>query len=457
MFRAQVTTDVYLQDVFFAVCSVSVLLAVVGLAFIDAGLARSKNVLDSILQKLVAGACCAGGFLFFGFAVWNWQFNQAFGVHNPLSQSISDWWLGGKLFSALPQTINPLAVPGADVLQTFVGFFLVFGFLYGAFFHSVGLERMKPLSLYIMSFVVGLVVWPLNAYLLWGSLSPLTNSGVHDFVGAFSVYIWVGAFALVMAWRLGPRIGAFRTDPLGEAPAPSSMSHVALGVTLFLVGLPLLVLGCGYIVPGTGYFDISMASGGFGRVFDNVLVSFIGGGVVGALIGYRLKNPLWVLYGPITGYIAGTSIFTVVAPWKMLLISLFAPFVSLGTYRLMRKIRIDEGKVVPLALGPGIYGAIVGGFVAWNIRTGGYLGLTGKYGFQHARITPGWQLLGVVVAIGLAVIPALIILGVLQKTIGIRIPEQVERAGFDESYWTAEAPAMVEGRGEASITHPAQV
>ena len=435
MFSSQVNTDIYVQDIFFALCSVSVLIAVVGLAFVDVGLSRQKNVVDSVVQKLVAGCCCAGGFLFIGFAVWNWQFNQAFGIKNPLGQSISDWWLAGPNVSKLPQALDPKIVPSADVLVTFIGFFLVFGFLYGAFFHSIANERMRPLSLYIMSFVVGLVVWPFNAYLLWGSTSPLTNGGVHDFVGAFSVYIFVGAWAVVMAMKLGPRIGVFSEDPAGEHPHPHNLSHVTLGVLLFLAALPLLVLGCGYIVPGTGYFDISMASGGFGRVFLNVLVSMIGGGVVGALIAYRRKEPLWALFGPIAGYVAGTSIFATVAPWKMLLISLGGPIVCFATSRVVNRLRIDEGKVIPIALGPGIYGAIVGGFVTWHIKTGGYLGLTGKYGFQHASITPWKQMLGVVVAIGIAVIPAYIILTILQHTVGIRISERVERGGFDHEYW----------------------
>ena len=441
MFKEQVTTDVYLESAFYAVCTVSVLLVLVGLAFIDVGLARSKNIVDVIVQKLVAGACFAGGFIIIGYGVWQWQFNQAFGVPNPLGQAIKDWWIGGNVMSVLPHTLDPQIVPSADVLQTFFGFFIAFAFLFGAFFHSIGMERMKPSALYVMCFIVGLVVWPFMAYLLWGSVSPLTNAGVHDYVGGLSVYVFVGAWAVVMAWKLGPRIGAFRSDPLGERPSPSSMSHVTLGVLLFLLGVPLLVLGCGYLVPGAGYFDISMATGGFGRAFVNVFLAVIGGTLVGAVLSYRTKTPLWALFGPIAGYVSGASIFAIVAPWKMLLISLGAPVVAMLTARLVAKFHIDESKVIPLALGPGIYGVLVGGFVTWNVKTGGYPGLTGDFGFQHATITPGWQIIGILVAIGIAVVPAWVILTILDKTMGIRVSEEVERDGFDPSYWGIEQPA----------------
>ena len=123
-----------------------------------------------MVQKLVAGCCCAGGFLLIGFAVWNWQFNQAFGIKNPLGQSISDWWLAGPNVSKLPQALDPKIVPSADVLVTFIGFFLVFGFLYGAFSIRSPTSACGPFAVHhvVRSGPRGR---PFNAYLLWGSTS----------------------------------------------------------------------------------------------------------------------------------------------------------------------------------------------------------------------------------------------------------------------------------------------
>ena len=53
--------------------------------------------------------------------------------------------------------------------------------------------------------------------------------------------------------------------------------------------------------------------------------------------------------------------------------------------------------------------AIVAGFVGWGTKTGGFLGLEGEYGFQHAEINPWWQFVGVVAIILVSGIPTLIV------------------------------------------------
>ena len=53
-FKSQVSTDIYVADVFFMLAAVAVLIAVVGLGFVDSGLSKSKNVLDNWVQKIVA-------------------------------------------------------------------------------------------------------------------------------------------------------------------------------------------------------------------------------------------------------------------------------------------------------------------------------------------------------------------------------------------------------------------
>jgi Amt family ammonium transporter len=84
------------------------------------------------------------------------------------------------------------------------------------------------------------------------------------------------------------------------------------------------------------------------------------------------------------------------------------PLVALGTAKLLHRLRIDEQKVLPLALGPGVVGAILVGFTHWGAATGGFPGLTGEYADGHAQITPWWQLAGVVITMAVSGIPALI-------------------------------------------------
>ena len=106
--------------------------------------------------------------------------------------------------------------------------------------------------------------------------------------------------------------------------------------------------------------------------------------------------------------------------------------------------KIDDPKIGPLMLGPGIYGAIVSGFVAWHVHTGGFFGAKGAYALQHAQITPYWQLVGLGVAVGVGGLTALLVALVCERTVGLRISEEQERTGLDASYWAGRKPADTE-------------
>ena len=439
-FKDQVTTDVYLSDVFYMLASMAIILAVLGLGLIDAGLWRAKNQLDNWVQKIVGSLLAGLAFMFVGYGIWNWQFDEAFGVPNAFDSAINSWWIGGDLWRAFAHTVDPAVLPTADVFQVFALFFLTYAMVIAVLIHGAGHERLKPVPFYVMAVVSGGIMMPLLTYFTWGSASPLTNRGVHDYVGIFSLYMYVGVFATVLAWRLGPRLGAFKPHPRTTGPQITNWGFVGSGVVILMFAIPFIVLGCGYIVPGAGYFGISMTTSGFGIAFANVFMGFCGGAVTGTLLAYLTRNPAWALFGPIGGYVSGTALFDITVPWKTVIVALFAPPLMWLTYVIFKKLGIDEPKIAPLTLLPSIYGAIVAGFIGWHVDTGGYFGLKGEYGFQHAQITPYWQLVGVGVTVGMTLIAALIVVVGLEKTIGIRVKEEGELAGLDTEYWGA-APA----------------
>jgi ammonia channel protein AmtB len=148
----------------------------------------------------------------------------------------------------------------------------------------------------------------------------------------------------------------------------------------------------------------------------------------------------------------------VVHPWVALLIAFGAPFAFWFVYRLLIRLRIDEKKIVPLGLGAGIYGAIVSGFVAWHTPTGGYFGLRGAYGFQHAHMSPWMQLAGVGVTVAVAIVTGLVVIVALEKTMGLRVKEQDELLGLDAVNWGAPpepvadyAPVIGNGEGTPGV------
>lgn len=432
----QLSTNYLLLAFIYAVGAMAVVLVVLALGFIDVGLVRRKNALDTWVSKLTASLIAGGGTLVCGVGIWNWQFNQAFGVESPLKQALGDWWTGGTFLTKVSAAIDPAVLPEADVQQVFAAFFITFSLGTLALIHTGAMERMRAAPLYVMAFVIGLVLSPLVAYFAWGPLGPLTRNGTHDFDGIFPLYIFSGTWVLVLSWRLKPRLGAFKPHPSGTVPAPSNQGYAAIGVLLIIFALPFIAIGSTFIIPGTGVFGISMTDTGIGIILVNTLAAFIGGSVSGAIIAYKRRQAVWALLGPISGAVITGTMLDIGWPWQVFLVSLFGPVVALGTAGLLRRLGIDEQKVIPLALGPGVVGAIACGFIYWGTPTGGYPGIeSGPFAFQGAEITPWMQLAGVAVTMAIAAIPCLLICLAFEARGKLRVTEEEELQGLDQTYW----------------------
>ncbi len=436
MFPEQVTTDQVTQNLLYWLSAGGVLVAIAGLLLVDLGLVARRNALETCIQKIVGCFIATAAYLVVGFGVWNWQFYSAFGVPSPLKQAVSDWWIGGVGLTTFAQDLDPASFAGATNSQIFAVFLAIYAGFVCVLIHFGGSERLKPGAYYVMCAGIGGVVYPLLLWLTWGSTSPLTNLGVHDFVGVFVGYVFAGTFGLMLAWRLGPRAGLFRPRRDGSSWAPANMALAAVGVALLLVAIPLVAVGCGYVVPKVGYVGVAMSTSGIGIVIANVYAAFCGGTLMGALLSYRTRNPLHVLLGPLAGYLTGTGGFDVLLPWQAFLLAACGPLAVAAVVALLHRRGIDESKIVPLGLGAGLVGALAIGFIAWGTKTGGYLGIEeGSFAFQHAEITPWWQLVGVAVAMGAAVVAGLVLIVGVEKTIGIRVDEADEDAGLDATLW----------------------
>lgn len=440
-FMDQVSTNIMFSSVFYMICSVAIIVAILGSGLVDAGISRRKNQVDSWVQKIIGSLIAAGAFMIIGFGFWMWQYYEGFGSPSPLKDAIKDWWLAGPKMTNVATMFNQAAVGTfnleVDVFQVFVVFFVAFIMFGATLLHGAGIERLKAGAYYVMSFFLGGIVMPVVLYLTWGSMSPLTNRGVHDFVGVFSLYITVGVWAVILAWRLGPRLGAFEPHARTSGPAPSDLSKAAVGAIVILSAVPFVALGCGFILPGAGYFGISMTSSSFGLALINVFAAYVGGAVTGGILAYRKKNVFWAILGPLAGYVSGTALFDITKPWIMFLVALGGPLAAYVTYNLLLKLKIDEPKVAPLVLGPGIYAVLIAGIVESGTPTGGFLGFPAesKFAFQGAEVNLQWQFIGLVVTLGIAIISGLIVIIGCEKTIGIRVSEDVEIKGLDESYW----------------------
>jgi Amt family ammonium transporter len=443
-FKEQVSTDVMLVSVIYWIGVIGVVAAIVGLILLDGGLARAKNSMSVMTEKLLLMGVGGVAIILVGYGIWEWQFYNALGVGNSLSQAISDWWLLGPNLKQFAVFIDPKVTPQADVAQVYAAFFIVAGAFVAGLFHSVAMERAKLWPLVVMTIVLCGLVTPFIWFLTWGPVGPLSNKGVHDFVGDFGFYVLVGSWALVLAWRLGPRnVGAGgRASDEAEAEHSVNPPLIAAASMLVVLGALGFVLASGTIVPGQGYFGIASTNSGFGLVLTNVAIAIFAGAIGGGVVSYLDRNPLWVLVGPIAGYLSGTAMFDIGHPWSVGLVALFAPVVALGTARLVGRLGIDDQKIVPLTLGVGIYGAVAAGVVGWNVDTAGYPGANPGYEVGHAAITPWWQLVGVGATLAVGLVTALITIVGLEKLVGIRLSSRVEATGLDEANWAPRlAPA----------------
>jgi Amt family ammonium transporter len=457
--KEQLSPDMLLLSFIYAVGAVSVVLIVLALCFVDSGLVRRKNMLDTWIAKIVAAMIGGFGTLVAGVGIWNWQFNRAFGVPNPLWQALKDWWLGGQFLTHYSGEIAFQKLPEADVQQVFAVFFVTFSLGTMALIHTGAMERMRHAPLYVMALVIGLVLSPLVAFFCWGPVGPLTNLGTHDFDGIFPLYIFAGTWVLVLSWRLGPRLGAFKPHPSGTQPAGNNVALVGAGVLLIMFALPFVAISSTWIAPEEGFFGISFTNTGLGIILENIFCAYIGGAIVGAALAYKRKEAQWALLGPLSGAVICGTLFDVGKPWEVFLISMLGPIVAFGTASLLQKAEIDEPKVIPLALGPGIVGALICGFVAWGTKTGGYPGAEGAYALQHAEITPWWQLAGIATTMLIAAVPCFLICLAFERTKkGLRISEAEELVGLDQTYWGMdnygdEPPLVpVNGNGAAATT-----
>ena len=460
-FVDQVNLTSFYGDLLYSIGAAAVILVILALGFVDTALVRRKNVLDTWVQKIGAAMIAGLGTLLGGFGIWQWSFNSALGVPNPLGQALKDWWIGGQFQHTFAQNINPAILPGADVQQIFLVFFVTFSMATLALIHTGAMERMKPLPLYVMAFIIGLVLSPLVGYFCWGSVGPLTVHGTHDFDGVFPLYIFAGTWVLVLSWRLKPRLGAFTPHRSGTSPAPHNVSLAAAGALLIMFALPFIALASGYVTPGQGFFGISFTTSGWGIVFTNIFAAYCGGALMGLIIAYRRREAGWVLLGPLAGAVINATMFDIGWPWQVFVLAMFGPLVALGTTQLLRRLRIDEPKVIPLALGPGIVGAIACGFIKWHTRTGGFPGAKGIYALQHAQITPWWQALGVLTTMAIAAIPCFLLCLLFEKTSGLRVDEETEIVGLDLTYWDAPnfmdetlVPAESNGRHDGGFRAP---
>lgn len=358
-----------------------------GFAMCEAGFTRAKNVGNIIMKNLMDFCLGTVAFIFVGY--------------NILCGDASKFW-GGF-------TMNPFDFGSMDCY----GF--VFNLVFCATIVSGAMaERTKFLTYCIYSFVISLIIYPIEAHWVWGGTAWLTDLGFTDFAGSAVIHMVGGITGFIGACFLGPRIGKY--DKNGHA-------RPILGHNISIAALGVFILWFGWY----GFNGAAAADGQhLGQIFSTTTLAPACATVVAMIYTWvRFGKPdvSLSLNGSLAGLVAitagcdnvdnvGAMIIGAVAG---LLLCIFVPFID-------NVLKVDDPVGACSVHGVcGCFGTLAVGLFDYTD------GLFYGGGVHHLLI----QLLGVVCIAGWAIVCDLILFTILKKTVGVRVSEREELEGLD--------------------------
>ncbi len=393
-----------------------------GLALFYGGLVRRKNILGTMMQS----------FAMMGLVTILWAlvgYSLAFGHGNLFLGGFEHVFLRGVGLAPNPD-YGP-TVPE----QTYMIYQLMFAIITPALIMGAVAERVKFSSMAVFLSLWSLVVYCPMAHMVWGVGGLFNSAGAHipsfDFAGGTVVHITSGVSALVFALYIGKRIGYPQT-----AMPPHSMVLSFIGACLLWVGW--FGFNAGSAVAANG-----LATSAFVNTHFATATAALGWTIF-EWVHNGKPTALGAISGAVAGLVAITPASGFVAPMSALAIGLIAGFFcSFMVFKVKSIFGYDDSLDAF-----GVHGA------------GGTLGalLTGV--FATCAINPaygagkptGWidgnphqmlnQLAAVGVSWGLAIVGTLVLLFLVDKTMGLRVAPEDEIAGLDLSQHGEEGYAL---------------
>lgn len=402
---------------FMLICTMLVFLMTPGLAFFYGGLARRKNVTNTMLMTFIVIGVV--GVLW---VVAGWSF--AYGGDGSIS-----FFGGFDQLLCLPivqQVLDEAANPPADATYPSIvniAFQMAFAMITSAIITGsvAGRMKFKAVTLFLAFWV--LVVYAPLAHMVWGGAGSLIGEqiGALDFAGGDVVHISSGLTGLVLCLALGGRRGfgvmSYR---------PHNVPFVALGAGLLWFGWFGFNSGSEFAVDGVAALAL----------LNTVTAS--AAGLASWLVVERLVTGKPTLVGASTGLVAGLVAITpgagFVEPWAALIIGAAVPPVCFfAISNLKARFGYDDALD---AFGCHGIGGIVGGvltglFCVLELSWTNFGGLfyTGDPTLLIA------QVLGIVVTIAIVLILDLVLVLVVKALCGgsLRVDEADEALGLDIS------------------------
>ena len=375
-----------------------------GFALCEAGLTRAKNT-GNILMKNMMDFCIGTP------CFWLIGFGIMFAGSGPLIGGLDSLIRGSYDFGTLPTWCYA-------IFQT------VFCATAATIVSGSMAERTNFKAYCIYSAVISLIVYPISGHWIWGG-GWLSTLGFHDFAGSTCVHMVGGLIACLGAAMLGPRIGKY--DKSGKARAIPGHNIMAMALGVFILWFCWFGFNGGSTVAMTADADMELAS----LVMFNTNLAAAVATVVGMIF-------TWIRYGKpdvsitfnaaLAGLVAITAPCDCVTPAGAFFIGLIAGFlVVLAVEFFDNTAKIDDPVgAVSVHMVNGIWGTLAVGLFS-NGGDGVGTGLFYGGGFRQLGI----QALGIVSVAAYVLAVMFIAFKIIDKTVGLRVPAQVELDGLD--------------------------
>ena len=362
-----------------------------GLALFYAGLVRSKNTISVLAQCLVIAVLAS--------VVW-------FVIAYSLAFSGEGSYIG-DLSKVFLKTVGLKSLTG-DIPETlFVMFQMTFAIITPGLVVGAFVERIKFSAVIIFTVLWLIIVYAPATHWVWGG-GWLAKMGVLDFAGGLVVHTTAGISALVIAYYLGPR----KDFPKSFNPPHSPV--------LAMVGACMLWVG--WFGFNAGSALAANANAGMAMLVTHI--SAATATITWMFIDW-FKNGKPGLVGMITGMIAGLATVTpasgFIGPLGAIFLGLLSGSVCYYCVGFVKfKMKIDDSLDVFAVHG---VGGMLGTLFAGILATTNFGGL----GLEKAAVDQTMvQVIGIVTVALLSFVGTVIIVKIIQATLGLRVTESQE-------------------------------
>lgn len=386
-----------LNTMWVLIASVFVFLMHAGFSMVEVGFTQSKNAVNIIMKNFITVAIGVLGYYIVGYAI---MYGQDFAGIVGTSQ----FALSGA----------PLETAGIS-FDVFFFFQAIFAATCATIVSGAMAERTNFLSYVIFCLVAVTLIYPLIGHWIWGGGFLAVTFGFRDFAGGTAVHAVGGFCALVGAMMVGPRHGKYKNGSVQAIPG-HNIPLGALGVLILWFGWFGFNPGSTLDItsPATAHAAVTTLLSGAAATVSAMLSS---------LFKYGKPDAGLTLNGALAGLVGITAGANTISFGGSIIVGILSGVLMLYSVEFIdTRLRIDD-PVGAISV-HGICGAF-GTLMVGVFSIDGGLLYNGGFSLLAA------QIIGVAVSVLAATALAIIAFTVINKSIGLRVEEQIESNGLD--------------------------